>query len=51
MNKSTTPKLVLIDSKGKKIIYVLSPTARTTRLVRKYREKTKNKKTPTQQQP
>jgi hypothetical protein len=42
------PKLVILDPKGKKIIHILSPTVRTTRQTRKYKEKTKTTKPTTQ---
>ena len=43
MSENITPKLVLLNLKGQKIIRILSPTASTTRQARKYREKTKAK--------
>jgi hypothetical protein len=50
MSESITPKLVLLQLKGQKIIHILSPTARTTRQARKNRKKKKKKTPRTQQQ-
>jgi hypothetical protein len=45
MSKSTTPKLVILDLKSSRIIYILSPNAKTTKQARKYRKKKNNNKT------